>query len=112
MKVTITMHHDNPFFLREFVENLKKDAASALQAVDEDSYSTRLTLHVTEDILRSAGFSGQFMRMQADGHRRAVREAAANIKAAADRNRIRCWSILEPSPRDYEDRAVERAGGC
>lgn len=111
MKITLTLHHENPLFLREFVDRLKKKIDSEFQQVSDDSYVTRNELAFVEELLQSAGFSGTCLRMQREGHRHACCNAAARIKFAADRSRIRCCSILEHSPRDHEDRTIERANG-
>lgn len=111
MKVVLTLSHENQLYLREFVTELTTEADSALQAVSDNSYATCNTLRAKKDLLTSASISGEYMRMELEGRRQAVREASASIAAAADRKRIRCWRIEERARRDIKDRTIERAGG-
>jgi hypothetical protein len=112
MKATLTLTHEDGFYLREFVQQQKQHAESALQAVSDDSYFKRNTLRAVKDLLASARFTDKYLHMSHEGHPHVLREACQSISAAARRARIRCWHVLEKSDRDHEDRAIEKTGGA
>lgn len=108
--VTLTLRHEDPFHLREFVADLTKESNSALQHTLGDSSATHNVLHAMKALLASARSCVEGMNMQCEGHRKSYLEASNRITVAAHQRHIRCWHIEERRPAHSHELPNRQSG--